>query len=134
MTAGKGKCLCGAVRVTAESIETHHGACHCAMCRRWASGPLFAAMAHGVSFEGEENITVYDSSEWAERGFCKVCGSNLFYRLKGPGLHFLSVGIFDEPAAFTLGSEVCIDLKPAGYDFAGDHPRKTEAEVFAEFS
>lgn len=95
---------------------------------------MFFARAQGVGFEGEENVTVYDSSKWAERGFCKICGSNLFYRLKSSGLCFISVGIFDEPADFTLIGEIYIDSKPDGYDFAGDHPRQTEAEVVAEFT
>ena len=116
MTSGTGKCLCGAVRVTARSIETHHNACHCGMCRRWAGSPFFAASAQGVRFEGEKNVSVYNSSEWAERGFCKVCGSNLFYRLKEPGLYFMSVGIFDEPTQFALSGEIYIDAKPDGYE------------------
>ena len=134
MTAGKGKCLCGAVRVTAQSIKTHHHACHCGSCRKWGSSPYFSVPSQGVSFEGEENITRYDSSEWAERGFCKICGSSLFYRLKNPETYYISVGIFDEPTDFTLVGEIFIDSKPDGYNFAGDHPRKTEAEVIAEFS
>ena len=104
------------------------------MCRRWAGSPFFAASAQGVRFEGEENVSVYNSSDWAERGFCKVCGSNLFYRLKGPGLYYMSVGIFDEPTQFALSREIFIDTKPDGYEFAGDHPRRTAAEVIAEFS
>ena len=34
-----------------------------------------------VKFEGAENIVNYASSEWAERGFCRKCGSNLYYHL-----------------------------------------------------
>ncbi len=134
MTSGKGRCLCGAVRITAQSVETRHHACHCRMCRRLVGGPYFAASAQGVSFEGGENITVYQSSEWAERGFCKVCGSNLFYHLKEPDLYSIAVGIFNKPTQFVLSGEYFIDNKPDGYDFTGDHPRQTEAEIMAEFT
>ncbi|NIT13149.1 MAG: GFA family protein, partial [Candidatus Dadabacteria bacterium] len=52
------------------------------MCRKWCGGPLMAVnCGTDVTFEGEDNITVYDSSSWAERGFCSGCGSHLFYRL-----------------------------------------------------
>ena len=34
-------------------------------------------------FNGEENIERYSSSAWAERGFCKRCGSSLLYRFEG---------------------------------------------------
>ena len=36
-----------------------------------------------VIFEDESAIGVFESSEWAERGFCKSCGTALFYRLRG---------------------------------------------------
>ncbi len=80
---GSGSCLCGATLITAKSISKNVGACHCSMCRKWSGGPLMAVdCGTDVSFEGEENISVFKSSEWAERGFCNKCGSHLFYRLK----------------------------------------------------
>ena len=73
---GKGSCLCGAVHFTAAHCDNHVGACHCNMCRKWGGGPfLEVACGNEVSFEGEDNISVYQSSDWAERGFCKNCGS-----------------------------------------------------------
>ena len=71
-TEGKGNCLCGKVRISAKHVSTHAGACHCGMCRKWSGGPLMAVnCGTEISFEGTENISIYDSSEWAERGFCK---------------------------------------------------------------
>ena len=132
MFSATGKCLCGAVSVNAETEETGYHACHCAMCRRWGGGPGFYFPAGDVSFKGEENVAVYQSSEWAERGFCKTCGSNLFYRLKENGQHFLPVGLFDDPSPFVLKGEIYIDSKPDSYAFAGEHSRLTEEEFLAE--
>ncbi|TNF86909.1 MAG: GFA family protein, partial [Gammaproteobacteria bacterium] len=81
--AATGKCLCGAVTYEADEVETHIHSCHCSICRNWSGGPLLAAGAKSVRFKGEENIKRYSSSDWAERGFCTQCGSNLFYHLKG---------------------------------------------------
>lgn len=64
-----GQSLCGAVKFTAHNVETHHHACHCGMCRRWAGGPVFAASAERVTFDGQDHVARYDSSEWAARGF-----------------------------------------------------------------
>ena len=133
MTEHSGHCLCGAVSFTATEVEAEHHACHCEMCRRWAGSPLLATSAAGVAFAGDENIGIYDSSEWAERGFCKICGSNLFYRLKATGGYHMPVGVFDDQSAFQIKGEIFIDRKPPGYDFAGDHPRLTEAETMAMF-
>lgn len=134
MTARTGRCLCGAVRFSAEDVETHHHACHCGMCRRWSGGPLFAAAASGVTFQGSENLEAYSSSEWAERGFCKVCGSSLFYHLKPTDQYLMCVGSFDDPSPFRLVTEIYIDHKPVGYSFAGELPRLTEAETIARFT
>jgi hypothetical protein len=105
------------------------------MCRQWSSGPYFATHADGVRFDGEDLITRYSSSDWAERGFCSRCGTNLFYRLKDGGDYIMSVGTFDDhiSADFKLVEEIFIDQKSGGYDLAGNHPRKTEAETMAEF-
>lgn len=130
MTA-TGHCLCGAVSFTAEDVETDIHTCHCSMCRRWAGGPGFAAGVGSVQFSGEELITRYDSSTWAERGFCSRCGSNLFYRLKDADHYILQMGTFDDQSPFKVSGEIYIDEKPAGYDLAGDHPRMTGEEFMA---
>ena len=134
MDQGKGKCLCGAVRFHAEGLETDFHACHCGMCRRWCGGsPFFCASVKSVTFEGDENLGRYASSDWAERGFCKSCGTTLFYFLKPARQYSMSVGTFDDVTPFKLTREIYIDHKPAGYGLAGDHPRLTEREVLAEY-
>ena len=104
-----GHCLCGAVSFTAEDVESHVHACHCSMCRTWSGGPMLAAQAGNVSFKGEQNIKRYASSEWAERGFCTECGSNLFYRLKEPPMYMMATGCFDDAEQFSLTGEIYVD-------------------------
>ena len=87
-----------------------------------------------VLFEGEENISVFDSSEWAERGFCKKCGSHLFYRLKQSKQHIIPVGLFDEQERFVFDHQVFIDKKPSFYAFANETSEMTGAEVFALYA
>jgi hypothetical protein len=104
------------------------------MCRRWSGGaPFFGVTVGQVTFQGSEHLARFASSEWAERGFCKTCGSSLFYFLKPSQQYTLGVGTFDDPSQFELAREIFIDHKPGGYALAGDHPRLTEAEVFAEY-
>jgi hypothetical protein len=127
-----GQCLCGAVRVSAD-VSAEVGACQWTFCRRWG-GPLLAVESHGeVDFAGAEHIGVFGSSDWAERGFCKRCGSHLFYRLKEGGLHALPVGLFGDGERWEFAQEIFIDEKPAFYDFANDTEKRTGAEVFAQF-
>lgn len=123
-----GRCLCGAVTFTATQVESHFHVCHCGMCRRHAGAPTMSVSVGGVTFEGEENILRYRSSDYAERGTCKKCGGHLFYRLVGPDHYIMSTGPFDDQSQFTMGGEIFIDNKPSSYDFAGDHTRETEQE------
>jgi len=129
-----GKCLCGAVKFTAKSASPHVGACHCVMCRKWGSGPFMEIdCGADVSYEGAENISVYSSSDWAERGFCSKCGSNLFYRLKETGQTMMAVGLLDDDSDLAMHMQVFVDEKPPYYTFADKTEEMTGAEVFAMF-
>lgn len=130
----KGSCLCGAVSITAPE-RTDITACHCSMCRRWGGGPALAFSAGAdVSFEGEDNIVRYKSSDWAERGFCGTCGSHLFYFFQGTGDYYLYPGTFDNESGFELKEQIFIDNKPGGYSFANETKDMTEAEFVAQFA
>ncbi len=132
---GNGSCLCGAIRITAKSMSMSVGACHCDMCRKWGGGPYFAVeCGSDVSFEGEENISVFNSSDWGERGFCNKCGSHLFYRLKQPNQYIMAVGLFDKDKSFVFDHQVFIDEKPSFYCFANETKKMTGEEVFAQYA
>ncbi|BCL39237.1 hypothetical protein NSMS1_56840 [Nostoc sp. MS1] len=87
-----------------------------------------------VSFEGRENITIFNSSEWAERGFCNQCGTHLFYRLKANNQYYIPVGLFEQQQDFVFTHQVFIDEKPTYYCFANDTENMTGAELFAQFA
>lgn len=130
-----GSCLCGQVKINAKSMSTDMGVCHCGICRKWTGGPLMAVdCGNEVSFSGEEYIKVYDSSDWAERGFCKQCGSHLFYRLKENNQHIMMVGLFDNLDDIRFDHQVFIDDKPNFYEFANQTNNMTGEEVFAQFT
>jgi hypothetical protein len=128
-----GRCLCGAVRLSIKAHGNAVGACHCSMCRKWTGGPLLAVECEDVAFDGADDISVYDSSEWAERGFCRQCGSHLFYRLKKEKLHAIPVGLIDGDGPWVLEQQIFIDEKPSFYSFANETKNLTGAEVFAQF-
>jgi len=132
-TSATGKCLCGAVKVSAKAASPNVGACHCSMCRTWGGGPLMAIdCGTDVSIDGEDNISVFDSSAWAERGFCKKCGSHLFYRLKPTGQYIMPAGLFPD-GDLNFDHQVYIDEKPAYYDFGNKTENLTGAQVIEMF-
>ena len=87
-----------------------------------------------VAFEGKENISVFDSSAWAERGFCSTCGTHLFYRLKDGNQYIMPAGLFDDDERFVFDNQVFIDEKPPFYRFANETEELTGAEVFAKYA
>lgn len=130
-----GACLCGAVKVQANPPKEIFDACHCGMCRKWAGGPIMTLEAGSAAkIEGEENLSVYSSSDWAERGFCKHCGTHVFYRLKNKTFWNFSVGLFKEAEDFKFHVQIYIDSKPPCYDFANQTQMLSEADVIALFS
>lgn len=134
MPEAKGRCLCGSVRFTVGSMKNSVDACHCGMCRRWGGGPLMSIRCGSdVVFEGQQDIAVYDSSDWADRGFCKRCGSHLFYRLKDSNQHEIPAGLFDNQKDFSFDLQVFVDKKPSFYSFANKTKEMTEAEVIEMF-
>ena len=129
----EGKCLCGAVTVRMVPPKPHVEACHCGMCRRWGGGPFLSLkLVTDPELEGEEHVERYDSSDWAQRGFCRRCGTHLFYFYKPKSGYSFTPGLFDGVDGFEFAEEIFIDSKPAYYDFAGERPRLTEAEVMAK--
>lgn len=122
----KGQCLCAGVQFETPR-PNHIDACHCGMCRRWNGGPFIGAdFREDIKLTKSDTLTWYDSSEWAQRGFCSTCGSSLFYRLKNNDT-FWSVagGALDLPEGLSLGKEIFIDEKPDYYSLNGEHPRLT---------
>jgi hypothetical protein len=130
----QGQCLCGAVKVTVEDTE-EFAVCHCGMCRQWAGGPMMCLHCEeDIHVDGEDSVARYDSSEWAERCFCKSCGTHLFYHLKGQNQHFVSVGLFDNQHSFKMAHQIFIDKKPDYYAFSNQTPTMTEQQVFEMFA
>ena len=128
----QGRCLCGAVRIVAKAASNKLGACHCNMCRRWGGGPLLAVdCGIGATIDGEDQISVFDSSDWAERGFCRRCGTHLFYRIKQNGRLAVPIGLFEASDGIEFDSQIFTDEKPGYYSFANETRNMTGAEVFA---
>ncbi len=128
----EGRCLCGAVRITLTGAEKQIDVCHCSMCAQWG-GAMYAGLeSESAQVEGEDAITTYQSSDWAERAFCSQCGSNLWYRFKPTGNRTFLAGLFDLPKGFGIKQQIFVDEKPDWYDLAQESPMKSGEEIVAE--
>ncbi|QCJ69398.1 aldehyde-activating protein [Providencia heimbachae] len=127
----KGVCLCGAVSFETNEKIAEISACHCNMCNKWSSSPFIAIMLNDkFIINGEENIAHYASSEWAERSFCKKCGTQLFYKSTNPSFHHFNAALFNIDNIDTVSLEIFIDKKPKYYNFLSNNSKKmTENDV-----
>ncbi|MGH8438212.1 MAG: GFA family protein [Pseudomonas sp.] len=129
-----GSCLCCAVKLSVSLEKASVDVCHCSMCRKWGGGPLFSVhCAEPVKFTAGQPV-FYDSSDWAERGFCGKCGTHLLYRLKNGKFDSVSLGVLEGDTDWVFDLQVYYDEKPAYYCFANETKTMTGAEVEALFN
>lgn len=132
-SSASGTCLCGAVEMST-TLPGNAGACHCNTCRRWGGGPFMTLdCGTDVAISGDEHVSVFDSSDWAERGFCKHCGTHLFYRLKENHHYHLPASFFGNEDNLEFDHQVFIDHKPGYYSFANETKNLSGEELFALF-
>lgn len=94
-----GSCLCGAVRFRTHGPLRGVIYCHCSQCRK-QSGHFYAAtnvLDTDITVEGEQNISWYEASSFARRGFCRTCGSALFWKPRQDAYVSVLAGSFDAP-------------------------------------
>ena len=128
------RCLCGAVTIRGTLPRPEVSACHCQMCRRWASGPFFSVSFDNAVLDGQDRIERFRSSDWAERGFCGTCGSNLFYHILGSDEYKIAAGLLDDASDLVLTVQFFIDKKPDHYTLAEKTRTLTGSEVFAAYA
>lgn len=120
-----GSCLCGAVRFCTKGSLRGVVYCHCSQCRK-QTGLYYAATDVDVSnvmLEGEDQLTWYAASDFARRGFCKTCGSALFWRRLGADKISILAGAFDLPSGLTAESHIFVADKGDFYDIADGLPQ-----------
>ncbi|MGV1756436.1 GFA family protein [Rhizobium sp. A22-96] len=107
-----GACLCGGVRFKTRGELREVVACHCSQCRK-QTGLYYAATNVPIAnlvIEGEEAITWYRASTFARRGFCKTCGSALFWAADGAEEISIMAGLFDQPTGVEISYHIyCAD-------------------------
>ena len=104
-----GSCLCGAVQYTVTGPLRPVIACHCTQCRKTSGHHVAATSAPRDNVEIRGDVTWYNSSENARRGFCGVCGSNLFWDGAGENLSIFAGTIDGTTGLQTQGHIFCAD-------------------------
>ena len=123
------RCLCGHISIIANPVRRKFTACHCDMCRKWGGIWMAVECSADSSLGGIDGLTVYDSSAWAQRGFCSKCGTHLFFKIKTEGRYYVPVGLLADIDDFVFRRQIFIDRKPDYYCFANDTLDFTESQL-----
>ena len=122
----QGGCLCGAVRYEITGPLRDVVACHCSQCRR-TSGHFVAATsapAAALQLLREDGLAWYRSSATAERGFCRTCGGNLFWRQVGGADVSIMAGTLDTPTGLAIAEHIFVTDKSDYYTLDDGRPQK----------
>lgn len=126
-----GSCLCGAVSYEVNGPARPVIACHCRQCRKQSGHYVAATQVNNrdLVVTGAENLTWFQASEKARRGFCKICGSQLFWKPVSGDRLSIFAGTLDAPTGLTVNAHIFVEDKgdyyeisdgteqyPAGYD------------------
>jgi hypothetical protein len=125
-TTHSGGCLCGGVRYRVRGALRDVIACHCTQCRRTSGhhAAMTSAASDDLELTASSTLAWYRSSATAERGFCKVCGSNLFWRPEGEGRTAITAGTLDGPTGMRLMEHIFVADKGDYYPIDDDLPHK----------
>jgi hypothetical protein len=123
-----GSCLCGAVRFTTRGVLRGVIYCHCSQCRK-QTGHHYAATNvpdGNIVIEGGEGLSWYRSSPEAQRGFCRTCGSALFWKRDGSDYVSVLAGAFEQPSDLKGASHIFVADKGDYYDITDDLPQSEQ--------
>jgi hypothetical protein len=107
-----GSCLCGAVHYQVAGPLRPVIGCHCTQCRKQTGHYMAATAAKHGNFKvtKDEGLRWFRSSESAERAFCHICGSTLFWQGQGKDYIAIAAGTLDGPTGLSIAGHIfCAD-------------------------
>ena len=106
--AVRGGCLCGAVRFEVTGPLRDVFICHCSLCRRSGTGPAaYTAAAHeSIVFDRDDDLAWYIDANGRSRGFCRICGSSLFWRSEAGTMTSIGAGSLEPPTGLRVARHI----------------------------
>lgn len=124
-SAHTGGCLCGAVRYEVNGPLRGVVNCHCTMCQRLHGGfgGHSKAKRTDVTLTEDRGLAWYKTSEYARRGFCRECGSGLFWEPVAQEGTGILAGTLDQPNGLKTLGHIFVGEKPDHYELTDDLPK-----------
>ena len=125
----EGGCLCGQVRYRVTGNLAEVLACHC----RRMSGHFYAATAaphDALEITLSDGLAWYQSSKASRRGFCRECGSSLFFDHGPEEPMGIAAGSFDGDPPLKLAAHIYTD-EAGGYYAIGDDAAQYDSAAWS---
>jgi hypothetical protein len=121
-----GSCLCGAVAFEIHGPLRPVIACHCIQCRKQTGTYMSATACADVDlvFTRRDGLAWYRSSHDAQRGFCRECGSALFWKADAGSTTSISAGAIDGKTGVALDGHIFCESAGDYYEIAGGSYRR----------
>ncbi len=110
--------MCGAVKYEVDGPLRDVIACHCEECRRVSSHFVAATAAHpgDVTITKDDGLAWYGGTRQIRRGFCKLCGSTLFFD-HGPDYPTgIAAGSLDDSTGLKIAAHIYVEEAGRYYD------------------
>ncbi|MEM9967068.1 MAG: GFA family protein [Pseudomonadota bacterium] len=121
----KGSCLCKAVTFQVKGVLPPPVACHCTRCRKITGHYEVSTdvVKSSLSVAGADHVEWFASSPKVRRGFCRICGSTLFFDAVFQDWIGISMGAFDGPTGVAMSRHIFVADKGDYYDIADGLPQ-----------
>ncbi len=121
--------MCGAVAYRVDEPLRDVLACHCTQCRK-SSGNFVTATAcakSDLNIAGEAALSWFESSPGVRRGFCSICGSQLFWDVADRNTMSIFAGTLDGESGLRLTGHIFCEAKGDYYEITDGLPQQTGA-------
>ena len=130
MSHYSGSCLCGGVAFNIHCDLQSITACHCKICAKTSGYYVMATRCQQseLSFICQDSLSWYQSSDFAKRGFCNICGASLFYKLDNADTISIMLGCLDNDIDITIAKHLFVSEKNHYYHIHDNAPQYQEFE------
>ena len=122
-----GGCLCGAVRYEIAGELTRASHCHCSMCRKQHGAAFGSYAAVGRAdfrwVSGESEIARFEATPGIARGFCRRCGSTLFWDADDAQGFGVALGTVDGDPGVRPSLHIFVGSKAPWFEITDDLPQ-----------
>tara|TARA_Y100000590_G_scaffold237399_1_gene267209 strand:+ start:225 stop:635 length:411 start_codon:yes stop_codon:yes gene_type:complete len=118
-------CLCKGVNLKIIGEFRSVINCHCIQCTKTHGNfaSYTSILEENIIFKSKKTLQWFKSSKKASRGFCKNCGSSIFFKRLGSKAISLSAGLLNNPTGLKTISHIFIHNKRDYYQLSDKLPK-----------